>query len=180
MKYNRINLLATKFAAKGGRNELETVLFLGDRTVASNSYMLCEIMNMEAADPGFKPLLIPAKSLKVVQPDDGIFELQRVGDTDVATVKQVIDERDVDSLIEVSEGTFPKYEAAFPKGKATRLMFNPEFIEQAAKTMRQAGVIDMKMDFYGENNPIVMTGKAKTGQGLTILVMPVRIDPDKQ
>ena len=194
MLFNSINLSVAKMASASNiREELASVIFMKDRTVATDSFRLLEIttpknLNVEdfpkvdgaSAMRGFQPFMVSAKALKEIKipkkakmPVMESVAIKHVDNNRVEFLTTNGESADIKN-IKRTNGQFPDYEKIFPTEKPLAEvelngMLLAELLEVMSKLDRMSKV---KIKVFALNKPIVIEAKSEI-QEARGMIMPM-------
>ena len=161
MKINQNNLNAHLFTAKNKiRPQLNAILITPTHTVATDSYKLIKIDNLDT-DEKQKSRLISANTVKTIKTKEPV-------DTD--TIQETIKDDELDP------STYPDYKQIIPNDTnkpQTSIKLSVEHMNTIFSYLKKAKVIDIILETRHSNEPIVITGKTPQDQNIKILLMPI-------
>lgn len=195
MLYNKHNIAVAKFAAKNDIiPELAGVLFMKDKTVATDSFRLMEVSTSTAYKPeefpmvggnaamrGCSPFLVRAKQVAELKPKgNGLIPitefvaLKHVDDKLAEFMTTDLESSKVSQALRI-DGKFPDYEQAFPKGEPrARVLVNGAMLAELLKAMSELSQIkQVEVLFYGEHTPIELRSE-NSEQKARGLLMPIK------
>ena len=200
MIYNKNNLLIKEFCGDDARPVLAGVAFYHNKSVATDSCVLAEVSTPNI-DKNDAPIIPNHRKLNYLQSEPVIISKEGVGKvlknlplkttlpvlsttwlgdktnadfaefllTDLETATPILTRR--------TEGEFPDYKKIIPNEKTTfSVSFNPEVLAKVFSFLAKIGLRNCKLDFYGNNKPLVIRAETEEKQKVRILVMPLRVD----
>lgn len=196
MLWNKHNLTVAKFAAKNGiREELASMYFLKDKTVATDTFRLLEVsvpadvkiedfpqVQGKSAMRGCEPFLVDARSVASIKlPKSKLPILQHC--TIKHCDKQYVEFLTTDGEIAESktlrriDGQFPDYEQIFPKDEPkAEVYINGKMLGELLTAMSELSEDKgVTIRFFGEENPLVLLAESKVQKARGIM-MPMRKD----
>ena len=193
MLWNKHNLAVAKIASKSGiREEIRSVLFTSDKSVATDSVRLLEVsvattgtaeefpqVDGMSAMRGCSPFMVSAKQVAELKPKGAkhlpiteFVALKHIDDKRVEFLMTDLESSQVKQARRV-DGKFPDYEQIFPKEDAVaEVVLNGEMFSELVKVM--SGLHEqVKVKFYGKEKPIVLEcgTDAQKARGM---IMPIR------
>lgn len=200
MLYNKFNLGIARFAAKDKINSLDSVFFKNDRTVATDRFVLVEMMTPNDIKPEEFPQVNGQSAMRGIQPfladGQGIraLALQLPTKNTLPIIQNTaikhLDENHIEFMVNnleigagqtinvkrITDNKFPDYEPLFPKSPAmVEISINGKMLGDVLEFLSKMNKIgEVKLKIYGENKAIMVEAKSENQSGRA-LIMPLKI-----
>jgi len=190
-------LTAAKFASTDESRPVLTAVKVTDKGyAATDSYKLVMIKHKGADIKEFpvipnaqevkelpEPLLIPAAALlkKLKFPTsktlpilgEGLLCNAEKGSVAIATTDL---ETATTLQFRTIDGTFPEYQKIMPTGEpVVTIMLDAKLVTECMAAFLDGETNQVRLDLYGETEPMIMTGKSENNDHIKALLMPCKI-----
>jgi len=202
MIYNKNNLLVHNIASTDeSRPELNSLLFLPDRTVSTDSYKLLEVKNNSTISSedipilpsGNKPLvnfakkgyIIPVKAVKKVlsnipsKPSLPILKncwFTTGADPKVSNISTTdLEQADTVSVRGI-DGQYPDYKKIMPdiSKDHRKITVNAKYLRDLCNTISKMSIDNIDIYIKGSTDPITIKAKTDNDQTVTGLLIPIK------
>lgn len=201
MLYNAINLKVAKIASKKAtKPEITGVYFGKDKTVATDSFILCEVSTptdrnledfptipgSEAMEAGkFKPFIVASSGIAGIKIPAGKqiktlpilanTAIKAINENTVEFITTDLDNTDVKRVQKI-DGDFPDYEPLWPAGEPlAEISVNAELLTSLLAVLGDLDKYNhtVNIKIYGDDKPAVLTA-ANLAQKGRAMIMPVK------
>jgi DNA polymerase III sliding clamp (beta) subunit (PCNA family) len=193
---NRNNLSVSEFTSHEDerRYSMGSVYVKPTETIATNGHYLCRVTTLAPSENAqtagelkeFTPFLLGAKQAaeirKAIGKDENVIICANGGEGSY-TIK-----RNDGSTFHAPEikGTFPNVDAVMPKDDdkpVFEIGFSAAYAAQIAKAFLQFTEKPhhtVKVSLYGKDRPAKLEATSASGQKMTVLLMPIRLEEGKK